>query len=64
MTELEALSMTLNENELEVEGFAMEKLVLSRRPSKSEWKEGGGVSKVIIRVMPKIPDDKKVVVKA
>jgi hypothetical protein len=42
MNELEALSMTLSERELEiVSGTLGEQLVLSRRPSKNEWKEKG-----------------------
>jgi hypothetical protein len=40
MNELEALSMTLTDSELEiVSGSLGEQLVLSRRPSKNEWKE-------------------------
>jgi hypothetical protein len=42
MNELEALSMTLTERELEIaSGSLGEQLVLSRRPSKNEWKEKG-----------------------
>jgi hypothetical protein len=42
MNELEALSMMLSERELEiVSGTLGEQLVLSRRPSKNEWKEKG-----------------------
>ena len=51
MSELEALSMTLNESELKVKGTLMGgALELSRRPSKNEWKEMASVKEIEITV--------------
>ena len=47
--------MTLTERELEVRA-ANQTLTLTRRPSKNEWKEGGGVSGVIIRARMDRPE--------
>lgn len=59
-SELEALSMTLNERELKVEGRdTKEELKLSRRPSKNEWKNCD-IKSVQISIVPKTPTDKPV----
>ena len=55
-SEIEALSMTLNERELKVEGGDGSSidsvLVLSRRPSKDDWKEKN-IKSLEMSVMPK-----------
>ena len=55
VSELEALSMTLNEQELQVKGSADTgfELVLSRRPSKQEWKDSD-FSYLTINVLPQL----------
>ena len=54
--ELEALSMTLNDKELKVEGAEDDTttsvLVLTRRPSKEEWKDKI-IKGIEITVLPK-----------
>ncbi len=56
VSEVEALSMTLNDKELKVEGIDKEALssvlVLTRRPSKEEWKDKD-IKGIEITVMPK-----------
>ena len=56
-SEIEALSMTLNDKELKVEGSdgditAPTVLVLTRRPSKEEWKDKI-IKGIEVTVMPK-----------
>ena len=54
--ELEALSMTLNDSELKVEGAEDDTttsvLVLTRRPSKEEWKDKI-IKGIEVTVLPK-----------
>jgi preprotein translocase subunit Sss1 len=56
LSEIEALSMTLNDKDLKVEGSEEEKstsvLVLTRRPSKEEWKDKI-INGIEITVLPK-----------
>ena len=62
ISELEALSMTLTESELQVKGSTADtslELKLSRRPSKQEWKDCN-IQFLIINVVPQLSDQKPI----